>query len=387
MIRAVLIWLALAGMAQAEALFDPDRSQISDGWRSVKVDLGLSEIVPYRVFTLDDPRRLIVDFQGLDTGRADITAINRARGVSGLRFGPYRPGWTRLVLDLTQPFSLAQASMTNAAEGARLQLTLRRSSPADFAASAGAPPDPGWDALSDAAMEQIARDIGPDHFVVVLDPGHGGIDPGAQRGGITEAHLMLRFAREIADILRRNDGISVVLTRTDDVFVPLHTRMSIARAAGADLFISLHADALEQDDAWGASVYTLSDDGAGMAADQLVERHERGDLLAGVDLAQTEDRVAAVLMDMARRSTAPRATGFADHLVTAMRAEGVRLNNHPRRQGRFTVLLSADFPSVLVEAGFLSNAQDRDNLADPMRRAQIGRAIEAAVLAYRDGQQ
>lgn len=382
MIRWLAVFFILATQAAGQAQFDPDRSSIRDGWRSVQIDLGLSDIVPYRIFTLDDPRRLVLDFEGLDTGGISADTINTARGITAVRFGPFRPGWTRMVLDLAHPLTLAQAGMTQDTDGARLQVQLRRTTATEFAAAAGSPPDPGWDALTQQVLAGLDPHTADTRFVVVLDPGHGGIDPGAQRGGITEAHLMLRFANEIAASLQSLDGVSVVLTRSDDIFVPLYTRMSIARGAGADLFISLHADALEQDDAWGASVYTLSNGSADVAMDRLVERHGRGDLLAGVDLTETDDRVAGVLMDMARRTTAPRAVSFADTLVEQMRDQGVRLNAHPRRTGRFSVLLAADFPSVLIEAGFLSNAQDRENLRDPARRGRLVTAITTAVAAY-----
>ncbi|ARU00515.1 N-acetylmuramoyl-L-alanine amidase [Yoonia vestfoldensis] len=382
MIRWFVLCCLLATSAGAQARFDPERSEIRDGWRSVQITLGLSDIVPYRIFTLDDPRRLVLDFQGLDSGGINAQAINTARRVTDIRFGPYRPGWTRMVLDLAEPLTLAEAEMTRDGQTAWLHLRLTRTSPADFAAAAGAPPDPGWDALSAQALRGLDQHP-QDSFVVVLDPGHGGIDPGAQRGGITEAHLMLEFAAEIAARLRAQDGVAVVMTREADVFVPLFTRMSIARGAGADLFISLHADALEQDDAWGASVYTLSEDSDDIAMQRLVERHERGDLLAGVDLSATGDRVTGVLMDLARQSTGPRAAAFADQLIAQMQAQGVRLNAKPRRMGRFSVLLAADFPSVLIEAGFLSNTQDRQILTDPQSRARLVTAIAAAVAQYR----
>jgi N-acetylmuramoyl-L-alanine amidase len=382
MIRWIVLCCLLATSAGAQARFDPERSDIRDGWRSVQIVLGLSDIVPYRVFTLDEPRRLVLDFQGLDTGGASATPINSARRVTDIRFGPYRPGWTRMVLDLSEPLTLAKAEMTRDAQGAQLTLRLARTTADDFAAAAGAPPDPGWDALSEAALRGLEqRQSGA--FIVVLDPGHGGVDPGAERNGITEAHLMLEFAAEIAGQLRAQDGVAVVMTREADVFVPLFTRMSIARRARADLFISLHADALEHDDAWGASVYTLSEDSDDIAMELLVERHERGDLLAGVDLSVTDDRVTGVLMDLARQTTSPRAASFADHVIAQMQAQGVRLNAKPRRTGRFSVLLAADFPSVLIEAGFLSNTQDRQTLTDPQSRARLVAAITQAVAQYR----
>jgi N-acetylmuramoyl-L-alanine amidase len=216
-------------------------------------------------------------------------------------------------------------------------------------------------------------------FVVVIDPGHGGIDPGANQGGIKEADLMLIMAEELALKVNATEGLRAVLARKGDTFVPLSSRLTIARQVGADLFISLHADALEEDEAHGASVYTLSRDGGEDAGRRIVERHERGDMLAGVDLIAAEDRVATALMDLARAQTGPEGRRFADALVGAMTREGVRMNSRPRREGQFAVLTAADFPSVLIEAGFLSNAQDRAILASPEGRARIARAIVETV--------
>jgi N-acetylmuramoyl-L-alanine amidase len=156
--------------------------------------------------------------------------------------------------------------------------------------------------------------------------------------------------------------------------------MTFARQVGADLFLSLHADALGDADVRGASVYTLSSDGGDAAAQRIVERHERGDLLAGVDLNDAEDRVATTLMDMARARTGPEGVRIADALAAAMQAQGVPMNSRPRREGQFVVLTAAGFPSVLIEAGFLSNAQDRAFLATPEGRARIIRAIRDTVV-------
>jgi N-acetylmuramoyl-L-alanine amidase len=164
------------------------------------------------------------------------------------------------------------------------------------------------------------------------------------------------------------------------VFVPLSARMSLARQVGADVFISLHADALDENEVRGATVYTLSADAGTQAVQRSVERHERGDLLAGVDLNATEDRIAAALMDLARAETGPEGRRIADALVASLEARGALLNSRPRRDGQFSVLAAADFPSVLIEVGFLSNAQDRAVLATPEGRARIARAIRDTVV-------
>ncbi len=377
MIRLVFAFLICASGVWAEARVDPDRSAVRDGWWSLRVELGLSAIVPYRVFTLDDPRRLVIDFEGLDWAGVEAGQLLEPGRASNLRFGSLGPGWSRLIVDLTEPLAVTQAGMFTSDGGADLTVLMERVSEAEFAAKAGPPLDLAMDDFVDVAPFVPADDDG--RFVVVLDPGHGGIDPGADRDGVREAHIMLDLAREVAAALADASHVRVVLTRDGDHFVPLNARMTIARAAGADLFISLHADALEEDEAQGGSVYTLAEDGGDAAARRLVERHERGDLLAGVDLSGAEDRVANVLMDMARAQTGPQGQRFARLLAEQMRDRGVRLNARALRAGGFAVLGAADFPSVLVEAGFLSNAGDRAALATVEGRAPLVAAIAAAV--------
>jgi N-acetylmuramoyl-L-alanine amidase len=343
------------------------------------VSLGLSDITPYRAFTLDAPRRLVVDFEDVSFAGTSPESIRSGDRTTAVRFGPLRPGWSRMVVDLAEPLVITQAGMVRSGDGADLTIILEQANEAEFAENAGAPPDPGWEAaitFDPVVAQQIAQS---GDFVVVIDPGHGGIDPGANQGGIKEADLMLIMAEELAMKLNATEGLRAVLTRKGDVFVPLSARLTIARQVGADLFISMHADALEEDTARGASVYTLSVDGSEDAARRIVERHERGDLLAGVNLDTAEDRVATALMDLARAQTGPQGRRFADALVAAMGRTGVRLNTRPRRDGQFAVLTAADFPSVLIEAGFLSNPQDRAILATAEGRAQIARAIVETV--------
>lgn len=379
MIRLILALLWLGTAAVAEVRLDPDRSKIQDGWWSLRVELGLSGIAPYRVFTLDQPRRLVIDFEGVDWTDISATALLERGRATGVRFGPLKPGWSRLVVDLAEPLAVTQAGMFSSDAGADLTVVLEQVSADEFAASAGTPPGLG---LAEVPADSVPAPPTDGAFVVVLDPGHGGIDPGADREGLSEAPLMLALAQEIAAVLAIQPGITVALTRETDHFVPLNTRISIARGAGADLMISLHADALEEDEAQGVTLYTLSDDRADAATQRLVERHDRTDLLAGVDLEATEDRVASVLIDLARRETGPAAQRFASLLAEEMRQRGVRLNARPLRQGGFAVLGAADFPSVLIEAGFLSNAQDRAALATPQTRAPLVRAIAEATIAW-----
>ena len=380
MIRWALLLLFAANMAVAQVTVDPERTAVRDGWWTLEVEMGFDQITPYRVFTLDAPRRLVLDVEGASFAELSPDAILSGDRATDLRLGPLRPGWSRMVVDLAEPLAIAQAGMVTVPQGADLMIVLERTTPESFAADAGAPPDPGWEVVTGFDPKVAAELAKSEDFVVVIDPGHGGIDPGANQGGIKEADLMLLMAAELAVLLNAEEGVQAVLTRETDVFVPLTARLTFARQVGADLFLSLHADALEEDEARGASVYTLSADGGGEAAQRIVERHERGDLLSGVDLSAAEDRVATALMDLARAETGPAGQRVADALVASMQAEGVRLNSRPRREGQFAVLTAADFPSILIEAGFLSNAEDRAVLASPAGRARLSRAIRDTVV-------
>jgi N-acetylmuramoyl-L-alanine amidase len=385
LIRVLLFWFLLSVPAMAQdfsglARINMGQSQVRDQGDTLVVDLALSQTVPYRVFTLDDPRRLVLDFREVDwTGVSRAALLNSDLAVD-VHFGALRPGWSRLVLDLSVPLNVREAGMTvdTASGAADVRVVLAPVTPEAFAAAAGAPADPAWE-LQAAAQALLPPPPDDGMIVVAVDPGHGGIDPGAERDGLQEADLMLRLGREVAEALNRTGTIRAVLTRDADMFVPLEERMSIARRNGVDLLISLHADALAEDDARGASVYTISTAGADQASERMAERHESGDLLAGLDLSGQADRVATVLMDLARLESGPKGDRFADALVTAMRDGGVRLNSKPRRADRLAVLNAADFASVLLEAGFLSNDRDLSMLSDPAGRAPLVAAIVVAV--------
>ncbi len=390
LVAVLLIPLLLANAARAQqmsalARLDLTRSHIAAPLGGLAIDLHLSQAVPYRVFTLDSPRRLVVDFREVTWGAGARRAFlaQKPDVISDLRLGLYRPGWSRMVVDLNAPLALETAAMQTDPETGEADVRLRLApvSAARFAARAGAPDGRLWGDLPPPAKTapMVRRQDGSRPLMVVLDPGHGGIDPGAERDGLREADLVLTFARELKEVLLRRGNFDVLLTRSEDIFVPLEERLSIARAARADVFISLHADVLASGRARGASVYTLAKTASDEASAKLAERHGRADLLAGVDLSKQDDVVAAVLMDMARRETQPRSEALAADLVAGLGATGADLYKHPHQHADFSVLKSADIPSVLIELGFLSSARDRKNLASPAWRAQAARGIAEAL--------
>lgn len=377
----VLGWCPAARAQDLSALarLDPAASSITDAGEALEITLSLSQPVPWRVRLADDPRRLVMDFREVDWSTLKDVARSSAR-VAAVRAGSFRPGWSRLVLELRAPLTVQTAEMRTG-QGAVVSVRLLPASPADFAAAAARAEPPEW-ALPAAAdlPPPVPRGSGP--LTVVLDPGHGGIDPGAERDGHTEADLMLTFARELKEVLVRDGGFNVVLTRDEDVFVPLETRTSIARSANAHVFLSLHADALAEGEAVGATIYTLADEASDEAARALAERHDRDDLLSGVDLSQQDDLVATVLMDMARTETRPRIDRLALALQGAIQSAGLKMHRHPLQQAGFSVLKSPDIPSVLIELGFLSSASDLDRLLDPDWRAAMSAAIRDALRSW-----
>ena len=371
-----------ASEPEPDAILDASQSALRDEGAGIALDLRLSRAVPYRAFLLEGPPRLVLDLAELDPRMIESRQMNRSTHVTGLALGPIRPGWVRLVVELDGPYKIAVAEQRAEGPGAvGLRLRLLPATAAEFAqlTAAARPGADRW-ALPEPApvAEPKRRQTGAAPLVVVLDPGHGGIDPGAEADGVVEADLMLGFARELADRLRAG-GMQAVLTREADVFVPLETRISIARAAGADVFLSLHADALAEGRATGATVYLLADEASDRASAKLAERHDRADLLAGLDLSRQEDSVAMVMMDLARAETRPRSARLAGAIADAAREAGVKLHRHPIQKAAFSVLKSPDIPSVLLEVGFLSSARDRNRLNDPDWRERMQEAILTAL--------
>ncbi len=206
---------------------------------------------------------------------------------------------------------------------------------------------------------------------MLLDPGHGGLDPGVQTAGAVEKDLMLGSARELRETLIRAGGFHVVLTREDDRFVSLERRVALAHRAGGDVLISLHADAVTEGQATGVTAYILSDTASDRASAALAERHDRSDILAGIDLRGTDDTVADVLIDLARQETGPCARMLAEALILGIREYDLAVNSHAVRAAGFSVLKSPEIPSVLLELGFLSSTRDLRNLTDAGWRADM----------------
>lgn len=380
---SALIFLCFSHAVSAEvpgaafARLVGDGATISDAGGRVELNVEMTQPVPWRVHTLDNPPRMIIDFAELlwdaepDLASDSIVAVNT---------GAFRPGWSRAVLMLREPLEVDAAEMQVRADGtALLAMQLVPTTAEAFRETAGT-------TTLEAEPAPVYPPPEPGLMRVALDPGHGGIDPGAEDGDLREADLMLAFARELKEALVRTGRFDVVMTRNSDDFVPLEERMTLARAARADVFLSLHADSLAEDAgvASGMTVYTLAEDVTDAAALRLAERHAQDDILAGVDLAGIEDEISIVLMDLTRRETAPRSEALARTIVAGFRSHELAVNSNPLREGGFTVLKAAEVPSVLIELGFLSSERDRALLMSQEWSLAAAEAVRDALLQWAD---
>ena len=218
--------------------------------------------------------------------------------------------------------------------------------------------------------------------VIAIDAGHGGIDPGAVGvTGLREKEITLDIARRLRTLLEATGRYEVVLTREHDNFLRLRERVRRARDARAELLISLHADSISDSRFRGASVYTLSDVASDREAEQLAARENRADALAGIALDPVDDVTASILIDLAQRHTQNESSSVATSLVSYL-GEATRMVSSPHRSAGFTVLKAPDVPSVLIELGYLSNRSDEQALRSPQHRAELARAIAAAIDRY-----
>lgn len=383
----ILLCIAANGvMAQdlrALARVDVDQSSLADlSYRELEVTLQLSQSVPYRIFSLSKPDRIVFDFKEVDWAGFSAEKTLKTQKVKTLRFGAFQAGWSRMVIELNEPLILDNAEMrVDQGKGtAVLVARFNLASPEEFEAQTGSRVNAGWDLPE--PLDVIApkkRQIGDRPLIVVLDPGHGGIDSGARKSGSLEKNLVLKFAKELKESLILSGRYKAYLTRNDDEFVSLPARISRARALGADVFISLHADALESGWATGTTVYSQSDEASNEASAYLAAHQNRTDLLAGVDLTHQSDAVAGVLMEMAQIETQSRSDLLAEMVVSGVAQSIGRLRKRPHLYAGFSVLKAPDIPSVLVELGFMSNESDLQNLMTAKWRDQVIRGIILAL--------
>ena len=421
-LTSILVCVVSHGVLAASVVTDIRVGTERDVTRIV---FEFTDALTARMSMLTDPYRLVIDFPEVGWSLPP-RPLPAARGVyKKLRYGLFKPGNTRVVLDLLEPVRIRETYMLapKNAYSHRLVLELSATSLAKFLAakktgpvklSSNAFPNVTAQTLSapitriqqlpsliraarpknvQKAMPQMqARfplaprkpDFRPKRprFTVVIDPGHGGVDPGTIGvSGTYEKHIALSMSRAIRKALEDFGIYRVKLTRDRDIFIPLRERIKIAREAGADLFISVHADSIKKPSIRGASVYTLSERASDKEAAALAEKENKADLIADIDLAKYEDTTNDILIDLSQREAMNQAAQFATSLKGELK-QRIRLLRNTHRSAGFAVLKAPDVPSVLLEVGFLSNVKDERALKTPAHRKKIAMGVAKAVNRY-----
>jgi N-acetylmuramoyl-L-alanine amidase len=346
--------------------------------------VDLNRKIEVRTFTLANPYRIVMDMPQV-TFQFPPKAGEAGRGlIKAFRFGLVMQGGSRVVIDLARPAQVDMAFVLDPIhdQPARLVLHLtatdRESFMRSFALETGAPQRSKPEAPAETKTNGDSRPL------IVIDPGHGGIDNGTRAAsGEMEKTIVLEFSLLLRDKLEKTGKYRVLMTRADDTFVALGDRVHFARTRQAALFISVHADALRrrEGDAQGATVYTLSERASDARAARLAEAENKADVIAGLDLSAEEKDVAGILFDLARRETKTFSVQFAQDLIGALK-NAARLHQHPLKSARFVVLKAPDVPSVLVELGYVSNKGDLKSLISAEWRERTADSMVQAVDAF-----
>ncbi len=401
---AALLWLPLARVAAVETqppkpasavrLPAASEARLAGDGKQTRFILDLDQPISVHAFALADPYRVVMDLPQI-TFQLPSGIGGTGRGlIKAFRYGLVMPGGSRIVFDLTGPAKITNASVLQAVNGqpARLVLELEEVDRTTFVQSLAPESRPELrPAIADtkeavastapAKLEAPASQSSPSDTrpVIVIDPGHGGPDNGTQWDGASEKTIVLAFAAALRDRIEKSGKYHVVMTRTDDTFIPLDDRVKFARSHSASLFVSIHADALprHEGDAQGATIYTLSDRASDAEAEKLAEAENRADAIGGVNLTEEPTEVADILIDLAQRETRTFSNRFARLLMGDMKTV-TRMHKNPLKSAGFRVLKAPDVPSVLVELGYVSNKDDLEHLqSDNWRSRTVGSVAHA----------
>ena len=363
-----------------------------------RVVVEFTEAVDYKLFTLSSPYRAVID---LPETNWDIPDTIRDKGlVSGVRFGSFKPGQGRIVVDLRGPVNVHKHFLlppSVAIKNHRLVIdfepatiaTYRQMKPAvtqtqttSIPASDFQPTPTPQTQFSAPAGEFTPKPRPRKTLkIIVIDPGHGGLDPGALGTRSREKDIVLAFSKELVRQLKATRRYDVYLTRSSDIYIPLRQRVQIARNRNADLFISIHADAIKKKNIRGLSVYTLSEKASDREAAALAKKENQSDIIAGVDFGDQLPEVTNILIDLAQRDTKNASVKFAESLISSARGKTLLLDRTHRFAG-FRVLKAPDVPSVLVELGFITNRTDEKQLSSSKWRRRVTTGMVEAIDNY-----
>ncbi len=380
---ALALWSVAtpATVSEAKALPAVTDVRIGDYPSKTRFVLDITQSVGYRIFSLADPYRVVIDLPQVDWR---LDGAGKSGGlVAKYRYGLFRPGRSRIVIDVSAPVVVAKKFMLPPGKRNthRLVLDIKK---VTRQVALGRVYRPGKSTLRRTRVpkRRVVRPSSGARRIIAIDPGHGGVDPGAiGRTGSREKHITLAQARELRRQLEATGRYRVVMTRKQDIFVRLRERIAIGQDAGAELFISLHADSMRDRSVRGGSIYTLSETASDEEAAALAAKENRADLIAGIDLSDQSKVVAKILIDLRQRLTKNDSVVFAKALIGELR-NTMRMLRRNHRFAGFAVLKAPDVPSVLVEMGYLSNRTDEKLLNQGRHRRKIAAAIVRAVDRY-----
>ncbi|MDB2641374.1 N-acetylmuramoyl-L-alanine amidase [Alphaproteobacteria bacterium] len=376
--------LAVAAAESATVAVKDIRLGVTAERTRLVLDLGAK--VDFDIFLLDRPRRVVVDLPSLawPTDQPTVDGL-----VQKIRFGQFTADKSRLVIDAKGPVRVAKSFLLPPSSGLphRLVIDLVKTGNKEFADQVA----------KDRAAKRSAKKAAPaptpftpkprkqanSKPVIVLDAGHGGVDPGALGRKAREKSVTLNFTRELAKQLRKTGKYKVYLTRNRDIYIPLRQRVNIARKHNADLFISIHADAIKRKNVRGMSIYTLSETASDKEAAALAKKENQSDIIAGIDFADQPPEVANILIDLAQRETKNLSVKFANLVVDNARGK-TRLLDRTHRFAGFRVLKAPDVPSVLIELGFLTNRSDEKQLLSTAWRRKVAGALVDSMNGFFD---
>jgi len=374
------VWAAGRSLSIASAM------RLHEHETHTRLVVELSEAIDFSLFRLADPYRVVIDLPELDwaVGNGAPSPVGLVRTV---RFGLFQTGNARIVVDLAGPANIKNAFVLPATGGTpnRFVVDLEPMDRARFMSVLGPQHRIGQFGGGQTAVAQSPAPKAPTpetmapsadrKKIIAIDPGHGGVDPGAIGvSGIYEKIITLAAAKQLKTRLEATGRYKVILTRDRDVSLGLSERREIARAAAADIFVSLHADSMVNKSIRGLSVYTLSEKASDKEAETLAEQENSADSIIGVDLSHESQEVRHILVDLAQRESMNLATRLASNLINELERE-VTLVRNSHRFARFAVLKSPDIPSVLIEMGYLSNREDETALKKETYRAKLATAV------------
>ena len=346
--------------------------------------LKLDEMVPFKVYSLNDPNRIVVELDTSTINSVDDLEITSSPLMGEINFLKAIEGWSAISIKLKTPMKVQNLAMKPLKlDSSKVELSFELF-PINQKEFDGIVKLFGND-IHDERLVNINKDfdyIKNNKLIVVIDPGHGGVDPGAQVKTIREADLMLSLAKVVAEEIERLDNTTVILTRTIDEFTSLDERLMLAVRVGADLFISLHADTVKKGKASGSTVYTLSQEASDQASARLASRHGGDELISGLDLTGTETAITSALMGLLRSENTVRSYAFSEAILKNLENFSIKLNPTPLRKANFSVLKLPSVPSILIETGFMSTSSDLKNLQDRNWAEKFALAISSGILEW-----